>query len=620
MHTKKSLSPRGQAGGFAASRSQPGKQTRRGQVSAASSQSQLYKQQITPLLELELDLQAEPLLRLLAQGQNPMPEVFRDLGYILERRGDHQEGRTWLKKWLNHLPSNANQRLAQAQKAEQLEMPELALQRYLDVLELEAMQIEALTCASELLMNRGRFAEALPLLYRRLDSEHHSADLLTRVSRCEFELGEIEKAATFANQALKLQRKQPVLQAIWSLKLQVQGDELQAFTLAQESLQLAMCTKYWELVNRIVVPIMLEQRYLKIAESCLAVAQAAEPKRIELHIQRAEVLLLQGRLYEGYVEYQWRLCTRTGLKHLYDMHTISTPQQHNSPCVLISEGPLGDTLLFSRYALWLKQTKGVDVRLYVQQPLHRFLSQCLGDTILVEPIGRLSQLPGDYILRLPSAPAIFGTCQEHPELARAHLQADPEAVKYWRSLISISPGERLIGINWHGSALQAVTETHKSDIPLETFQPLAELSNTKLVSLQKGIGTEQMAYCGFRNSFVDAQPAITRELRVEHTAAIMSLCDWIVTDDSGPAHLASCMGVPTIVLLPPRCNWRWGSNENKSPWYPNTTLLRQKPGEGWLPLVQQACYLISNDTKLNQTTTLDSHSLRTYCDDSAAQV
>jgi len=116
----------------------------------------------------------------------------------------------------------------------------------------------------------------------------------------------------------------------------------------------------------------------------------------------------------------------------------------------------------------------------------------------------------------------------------------------------------------------------------------------RLLSLQKGIGQEQLEACSFKNRFVNRQEEVNRELRLEHVAALMSLCRCVVTDDSGPAHLAGCLGVDGVVLLPERINWRWGSTDpHRSAWYPTLRLLRQGSHQQWPEVVAEATQWVS---------------------------
>ena len=64
------------------------------------------------------------------------------------------------------------------------------------------------------------------------------------------------------------------------------------------------------------------------------------------------------------------------------------------------------------------------------------------------------------------------------------------------------------------------------------------------------------------------------------TAAVLSLCDLLITADTAPAHLAGAMGRPVWVLVPFGPDWRWMLDGESTPWYPTARLFRQpKPGE-----------------------------------------
>lgn len=551
-------------------------------------QYQLYNQQVEPLLRKGLDLQAEPILRLLAQAQSPCLEVFRDLGNIYERRNDPREAELWYKRWLSSTPSQAHERLAQAHKAEQFSWLDLALQRYLDVLELQPTQPEALRRASSLLLARCCFTDAMPLLLKRLQQEKPTAELLIQASWCSFELGSIDDAVRLANMASIGHPGNPIILTIQAYACQRRGRIEKALDLAQQALSRAVATSQWPLINRLLSTLFFRQGLLESSQACLEVAIKAEPLRTELHRLRGEILLLQNRLHEGFIEYQWH------------PPTSSQPTTTASQCIpsrniaLLSGGTLGDTLLFSRYAIWLKEFKKMDVRLFVPPPLLRLLRMSLGYKLPVHMTQDLKHglKQDEVVLPMLSAPAVYGTCQEFPELTHPHLRADHELIEHWRQVLNLKPGERLIGVNWCGSPLTAISEYYKSDIPLEAFAPLAALPKTRLLSLQKGFGTNQLLTCSFRTSFVAQQQEITAEMRFEHTAALMSLCDWVVSDDSGPAHLSGCLGVPTVVMLPPLCNWRWGASGGDSPWYPRTVLLRRNVDQDWLELADEASRII----------------------------
>lgn len=79
-------------------------------------------------------------------------------------------------------------------------------------------------------------------------------------------------------------------------------------------------------------------------------------------------------------------------------------------------------------------------------------------------------------------------------------------------------------------------------------------------------------------------PSIVHHYDYEHTAALAKACDLNVTVCQSVAHLSASMGIPTRVLTPKRCAWRYASTEDRLwYWYPSTDvrLCRQDDPSSW---------------------------------------
>ncbi|WP_094561700.1 glycosyltransferase family 9 protein [Synechococcus sp. 8F6] len=536
---------------------------------------------------------------LLVQARSQLPDVYRDLAELARRRGCLDDAHRWQSRWLSLPAEDVKQLWHQACAAEQQGSADLAVERYLQLLQLDPHHLGALERAVALQLRSGHWTMALPLLEKLLEQQPDHPSHLADSAFCALMLSKSTQAEAYARRCLDasqsssftssdLRQAQAVCRAVQARLIQHDGDEIAALQLGERAREEA--SGAWP-ISCILAPLYLNQHLLPKASDLIEEALQLQPESAKLHILKADLCLLSGDLQRGFQELQWR-CTKAIHGH---QHTLPQWQDHQSegPIALLAESSLGDTLLFSRYASWIQTQTQRKVLLYVQPPLLDLLRCSLQPLVSVLPHGQLAAQRQGCLLPLLSAPAQFGTCQEHGELTKPHLRADPELVVSWKQQLDCHEDELLIGINWHGSALHALSEGHRSDIPLHLFKPIADLPGVRLVAFQKGIGSEQLHDCSFHERFINSQPMVSQELRLAHMAAVMQLCDWVVSDDSGPSHLAGNLGIPSLVLLPERPNWRWASTCEHSPWYPNSRLLRKQPGKGWSELIEQVCQQIS---------------------------
>jgi tetratricopeptide (TPR) repeat protein len=239
-----------------------------------------------------------------------------------------------------------------------------------------------------------------------------------------------------------------------------------------------------------------------------------------------------------------------------------------------SEQGLGDTIQFCRFARIL-ESRGAKVILSVQHNL-RALLRTLGSAIQVVDDG--SEPPAyDWHSPLLSLPLALTMGSETMASAVPYLSAEPERVQRWRERLG-GEGFR-IGICWQGSRLPI--DVGRS-FPLALFREISQIPNVRLISLQKGHGTEQLhstpdgLTVRTLGEDCDAGPDAFLD-----TAAVMETLDLIITSDTSIAHLAGALGRPTWVALKHVPDWRWQLDRNDSPWYPTHQLFRQQRSRDW---------------------------------------
>jgi tetratricopeptide (TPR) repeat protein len=291
---------------------------------------------------------------------------------------------------------------------------------------------------------------------------------------------------------------------------------------------------------------------------------------------RALVMLLLGDFEHGWPEYEWRWTqpgfTRSHVhKPLWDGSGLGGQR-----ILLHCEQGLGDTIQFIRYAPIVKQHGGT-VIIECNRPLMRLLSGLPGIDHLVANGGPLPAF--DIQAPLLSLPGILRTSLDAIPAAIPYLHADRVLITHWRNELASLDGFR-IGIAWQGNA--AYRNDRQRSIPLTHFAPLAELAGVRLISLQKGPGTDQLlaldgrfAVHDFGDQFDEANGAFM------DTAAIMKNLDLVICSDSAIAHLAGALGVPVWLVLPAVPDWRWMLEREDSPWYPTMRLFRQTKAGDW---------------------------------------
>ena len=253
--------------------------------------------------------------------------------------------------------------------------------------------------------------------------------------------------------------------------------------------------------------------------------------------------------------------------------------------LLVSEQGLGDTIQFCRYAKLLED-QGLNVRLCVQPQLHSLI---VASGLNSSPI-----LPKDCSiyrdglwLPLLSLPGILGVSPDNVISSAPYVKPLKSHVFKWKKLLDVEV-KPVVGIHWQGNhVLEATNESFQGrSIPLESFRPLLKYNDIKLLSLQKGYGSEQRLSCSFAGQFVGCQELIDQTWDFLETAAIIENCDLVITSDSAVAHLSGALGKTTWLLLKHIPEWRWGLHSDHTFWYPSVRIFRQHHAGDWGGLLE----------------------------------
>jgi tetratricopeptide (TPR) repeat protein len=314
-----------------------------------------------------------------------------------------------------------------------------------------------------------------------------------------------------------------------------------------------------------------------------------QPQRAEAHLNLAIALLTQGKLKQGWREFEWRWQS----EHMRNQQRPATlPRWDGSrearTILLHAEQGLGDTLQFCRYAP-LVSARGHDVLLEVQPELVDLLTHNLGSKSL-RVVARAPDYPGiaglprfDALSHLMTLPGIFKTTLDTIPNA-PYLRAPDEKVATWGQRLETLPGGLRVGLAWAGNPWNnsRVVDAFRS-MPVTTLAPLFETPGMTFLSLQKGEAARQL-----RDGHVRSCYDLTSELTdFTETAAMIANLDLVICVDTAVAHLAGAMGKPVWMLSRFNGCWRWFTERPDSPWYPSMRIFRQQADRSWPRVIEE---------------------------------
>jgi tetratricopeptide (TPR) repeat protein len=424
----------------------------------------------------------------------------------------------------------------------------------------------------------GQFADALSSCERALALQPRHVEAHTHRSASLYALGRLEEALAGVEIAVGLQ---PTNAAAHSLRATCLLD------LQRRQEALASCDRAITLHPGLIdahntrgLALTGLQRYAE-ADASFDRAIALQPDAMEPYFNKGVRCLQIGDFEQGWELYERRPVARRFNEAVGRPRWDGREDIAGKRILIYSEQGLGDTLQFCRYAK-LFEARGAKVILCVQESLCTLLNSLSPE---IRVVSSQAPLP-DYDLHCPllSLPRAFATRLDSIPADVPYLSADSARVASWRKRLGTHG--RLIGIRWQGS-------TGRADVgrsfPLRHFQVIADIADVRLISLQKGPGSEQLL-------------ERTTDLRVEDlgadfepggrdafldVAAVMECLELIITSDTSIAHLAGALGRPTWLALKKVPDWRWMLEREDSPWYPSMRVFRQEQDGEWRTLFER---------------------------------
>jgi tetratricopeptide (TPR) repeat protein len=324
-------------------------------------------------------------------------------------------------------------------------------------------------------------------------------------------------------------------------------------------------------------------------------AFSLDPNDFDAAFDLATVQLLMGEWSTG-----WPLYERRSLRNeLHYEELLSQPRwtgepPDGRPLILLTDQGLGDAIQSVRYVPMVAE-RGHQVSIVTAPVLAPLLRSACGAQAVATTLAEITRAqPAFRWAPMMSMPAVFSAATEPIPATVPYLVPDARRVAEWSERLGRSGFK--IGIAWQGNP-RTPNDKGRS-IALSEFEPLADIPDVRLISVQKRDGIEQIGKVRFGGQIeTPLDPnAVDGDALVE-TAAVMMNLDLFVTSDAMVAHLAGALGCRTFVALRRIPDWRWMLDRSDSPWYPTMRLFRQTTEGNWREVFREMLEVIMRSNR-----------------------
>jgi FkbM family methyltransferase len=203
-----------------------------------------------------------------------------------------------------------------------------------------------------------------------------------------------------------------------------------------------------------------------------------------------------------------------------------------------------------------------------------------GVTAVVD-LGAVDLTDFDFWIPALSSPRILNL-EPQQISGQPYMECPPESYQKWRELTRSEKPK--IALVWQGN--ESFAEDYLRSIDCEKFSKILAHSEFQFFSIRSG---------GDKNSLQHPNLRIMNEhiADPQDLAGLLRNMDLVISVDSGPAHLAGALGVPTLLLNRVMGWFTFGAEPDttrpqESPWYDSMLILQQKHWGQWEEVLDRA--------------------------------
>lgn len=492
-------------------------------------------------------------------------------------------------------------------------MPDVAQQILHDILKIQPKNFDALHLLGIMLLKYGQLDQALIYLHKGLKCNSSSPDIhntlgeVYRLSKC------FDQAASHYRSALKLRPLYPEALLGLGNALDSQGRSNEALLLIERALKinpifeeglcklgylLAQQEKLLDALNiydkvlALNASLLGPQKDRAIVLTTLGRYQETErayrqillekPSNGEIHYYLSLALLAQGKLPEGWKEYEWRWnwADFPSKKREFPQPKWVGDAISGRSILVWGEQGVGDEVIFSNV---LPDVVAAAQRCIIEcEPrLVTLFSRSFPKAEVVaksDPPNPLTQ-EADVQLPINDLARWFRPNAESFPAVGGYLKADAVRADYWRERFA-QLGEGVnVGISWRSKVRNLDRNRHYAEI--EQLASLICVPGINWINLQYDECSEELGRIKQIHG-VEIKQFDNIDLMndLDDVAALMSALDLVISPNTSVSLLAGALGVPVWQFNVKNVNWHHMGTD-RWPWFPCMKVFYREWNETW---------------------------------------
>ncbi len=247
----------------------------------------------------------------------------------------------------------------------------------------------------------------------------------------------------------------------------------------------------------------------------------------------------------------------------------------NKKILILSEQGIGDNLQFARYIFWLKEKFNCDIFFYINKKISHLFKNC--PCKIINDLDQVDKI--DFYQYLLSLPYIYYKRENKFKKCISFISDDTSNNSNWKKKLE-NLKKPLIAIQWKGN--EKFLDDQQRSVPIKFFSNLIKNKDYSFISLQKDNFSSDIKSNNLQEFITDFSEQIDiGDKSFVDTISILNSIDLLISVDTSMTHLASTMGVKTLLLLNYNPDWRWHIELKENCFYDNLEIIKADRVNDW---------------------------------------